>query len=149
VSISRFTNAMTQPRFITVPMSVFGPPGARHGHTVAPKPDYPSITQREPGLWFSAWSYPGGCPPVPAVSRAIAQPGQGQATLTWLPAGLGVRYRVLQRSASGSYVPVRTVARARARITGLTPGVTYQFEIVPLNIYQDPGPATFLSVKDS
>jgi len=149
VSISRFTNAMTQPRFITVPTSVFGPPGARHGHTVAANPDYPAITQREPGLWFSAWSYPGGCPPVPAVSRATAQPGPREATLTWLPAGLGVRYRVLERSASGSYVPVRTVATPRARITGLTAGVTYQFEIVPLNIYQDPGPATFLSVKDS
>jgi hypothetical protein len=147
-SISRFTNAMTQPRFIAVPMSVFGPPGARHGHALGAEPDYPAITQQEPGLWFSAWSYPGGCPPVPGVSRAVARPGPGEATLTWRSAGPGVRYRVLQKSASGRYVTVRTVARARARITGLTPGVTYQFEIVPLNIYQDPGPATFLSVKD-
>jgi len=149
VSITRFSNAMTQPRFVAVPMSVFGPPGARRGHALGAAPDYPAITQQEPGLWFSAWSYPGGCPPVPAVSGASAQPEPGAATLTWLSAGLGVRYRVLERSASGSYVPVRTVARPRARITGLTAGLTYQFEIVPLNIYQDPGPATFLSVKDS
>ena len=148
-SISRFTNAMTQPRFVTAPMSVFGPPGARHGHALGAAPGYPAITQRDPGQWFSAWSYPGGCPPVPAVSGAIAQPGPGTATLSWLSAGLGVRYRVLERSASGSYVPVRTVARPRARITGLTKGTAYQFEIVPLNIYQKPGPATFLGVKDS
>ena len=147
--ISRFTNAMTQPRFATVPMSVFGPPGARHGHALGAAPDYPAITQQQPGQWFSAWSYPGGCPPVPAVSGAIAQPGPGAATLSWLSAGLGVRYRILERGASGSYVPLRTVAGPRARITGLTSGATYQFEIVPLNIYRDPGPATFLSVKDS
>jgi hypothetical protein len=148
-SISRFTNAMTQPRFVAVPMSVFGPPGARHGHALGAAPAYPAITQQEPGLWFSSWSYPGGCPPVPAISGAIAQPGPGAATLSWRSAGLGVRYRILERSTSGRYVPVRTVARARARITGLIPGQTYQFEIVPLNIYQDPGPAAFLSVKDS
>jgi len=149
LSISRFTNAMTQPRFVTVPMSVFGPPGARHGHALGAAPHYPAITQQEPRLWFSAWSYPGGCPPVPGVSGAIARPGTGSATLSWLSAGLGVRYRILGRGASGSYVPVRTVSGTRARIAGLTPGTTYQFEIVPLNTYGDPGPATFLSVKDT
>jgi hypothetical protein len=149
MSIARFTNVMTQPRFVAVPTSVFGAPGARHAHAFGAAPDYPAITQQEPGQWFNAWSYAGGCPPVPAVSGAIARPGPGEATLSWLSAGLGVRYRILERSASGSYVPVRTVAGAEARITGLTPGVTYQFEIVPLNIYQDPGPAAFLSVKDS
>jgi hypothetical protein len=149
ILMARFTNAMTQPRFIAVPMSVFGPPGARHGHAVGAAPDYPAITQQQPGQWFNSWSYAGGCPPVPAVSGATARPGPGEATLSWRSAGLGVHYRVLQRSASGSYVPVRTVASPQARITGLTPGVTYQFEIVPLNIYHDPGPATFLSVKDS
>jgi hypothetical protein len=148
-SISRFTNAMTQPRFVTVPMSVFGPPGARHGHALGAAPHYPAITQQQPGQWFSAWSYQGGCPPVPGVSGATGQPGPGSVTLSWLSAGLAVRYRVLERGASGSYLPVRTVASPRARITGLTPGATYQFEIVPLNIYEDPGPATFLSVKDS
>ena len=148
-SISRFTNAMTQPRFIAVPMSVFNPPGARYGHALGAAADYPAITQQDPDLWFSSWSYPGGCPPVPAVSGATARPGPRAATLSWRSAGLGVRYRILEHSASGSYVPVRTVARTRATITGLIPGQSYQFEIVPLNIYQDPGPAAFLSVKDS
>jgi hypothetical protein len=146
--ISRFTNAMSQPRFIAVPWSAFRVPNAgARARALAAAPGYPAITQQDPGQWFSAWSYPGGCPPVPAVSGVTARPGAGSATLSWPSAGIGLRYRVLVMSPVGSYVPARPVARPRATITGLDPGLTYQFEVVPLNIYGDPGPPAFASIK--
>jgi hypothetical protein len=149
VSIAHFTNAMIQPRFIAVPWSVLGGPAAGRPGVLAASPDYPAITQQDPGQWFSAWSYPGGCPPVPAVSGITARAVAGTATLSWSSAGIGLRYRVLVMSPAGSYVPVRTVAQPRATISGLAPGTTYQVEVVPENIYGDPGPAGFLSVHSS
>jgi hypothetical protein len=149
LSISHFTNAMTQPRFIAVPWFAFRVPAAGRARAVAAAPDYPAITQHDPGQWFSAWSYPGGCPPVPAVSGLTAASSAGTTTLSWPSAGIGLRYRVLMMSPSGSYVPARTVGRPRATITGLTRGLTYRFEVVPVNIYGEPGPAGFLSVKVS
>jgi hypothetical protein len=70
LSMSHYTNAMTQPRFIAVPMSDFGPAGRGGGTGPAPgaPPRYPAVTQQDPAQWFSAWSFPGGCPPVPSCS---------------------------------------------------------------------------------
>jgi len=158
LSMSHYTNAMTQPRFIAVPRSAFGPAGPRGSPAVAAPAHYPAISQRDPAQWFSSFSFPGGCPPVPAVSGVTASsvtvpgrtgPGSAAARLTWPAAGLGLRYRVYLMSASGSYVRVRTVTRPRVTITGLIRGLTYQFEIVPVNIYADTGPAAFATVQAS
>jgi hypothetical protein len=149
LSISHYTNAMTQPRFVTVPMSVFGQ--ARHGGgtrlAAGAPPNYPAITQQDPAQWFSAWSFPGGCPPVPPVSTVTAQAGDGEARLSWPSAGLGLRYRVYQENASGTWVKVRTVWPPRITVTGLVSGETYEFEVLPVNIYSSTGQAGYVTVR--
>jgi hypothetical protein len=140
---------MTQPRFITVPMSVFGHarPGRGTRLAAGAPPHYPAITQQDPAQWFSAWSFPGGCPPVPAVSAVTAQASEGEARLSWPSAGLGLRYRVYQESPSGSWVAVRTVWPPRITVTGLVSGATYEFEVMPVNIYSGTGQAGYVTVR--
>ncbi len=149
ISMAHYTNAMTQPRFIAVPASVFGaaPPG--RGRVLAAPARYPAITQHDPAQWFSAWSFPGGCPPVPPVSGVTARTSAGGARLTWPAAGLGVRYRVYVKSASGTWVRVRTVSVPRVAVTGLVKGLTYQFEVMAVNIYQGAGPPAFVTALAS
>jgi hypothetical protein len=149
VTMAHYTNAMTQPRFITVPMSVFGPGGRGGGSGLAAGalPRYPAITQQDPAQWFSAWSFPGGCPPVPPVSGVDAQAGDGEARLSWPSAGLGLRYRVYVESPSGTWAKVGTVWPPRITVTGLTGGLTYQFEVVPVNIWAAVGPARYVNVQ--
>jgi hypothetical protein len=148
LAIAHFTNAMSQPRFITVPMSAFG--GASHrargGVAAGAPPHYPAITQQDPAQWFSSWSFPDGCPPVPAVSGIIALAGDGDARLSWPSAGIGLRYRVYRRAASG-WVKVRTVWPAQITLTGLASGGTYEFEVVPVNIYSNTGQAGYVTVR--
>ena len=148
LSMSHYTNAMTQPRFIAVPVSAFGP--ASRGGTrlaVGAPPRYPAITQQDPAQWFSAWSFPGGCPPVPAVSGVTAQASGGAARLSWPSMGLGLRYRVYMQSASGAWVKVRTVWPPRIAVTGLIRGLTYQFEVTAVNIWASTGPAGYVTVR--
>jgi hypothetical protein len=153
VSIARYTNAITQPRFIAVPRSAFRLAGgsadpAVAGPAVAGPAAYPAITQQDPGQWFSAWSFPDGCPPVPAVSGATAQPGAaGTARLTWHSAGLNVRYRVYLATAPGTWAEVRTVSAPGVTVTGLTSGLDYEFEIVPVNAFQSTGAAAFVTAR--
>jgi hypothetical protein len=142
VPMSAFTNTVTLPRFIAVPLAAFrddasaGAISARSG-----APDYPRIVARNPSQWFDAWDYPGGCPPVPAVTSVQARPGAGQVTLSWPDAGLGVRYRVfLQGPGQPGDAPVTTAYTSGATITGLRPG-GYQARVVPVNFKKHTGPA--------
>jgi hypothetical protein len=147
LAIAKFTNAMTQPRFVTVPMSAFGRAGrpARGGLAVGAPPHYPAITQQDPSQWFSSWSYPGGCPPVPPVSGVTAVASDGEAQLRWPSAGLGMRYRVYRETSPGTWVKVRTVWPTQITIAGLSTG-TYQFKVVAVNIYASTGPAGYVTV---
>jgi hypothetical protein len=155
VSMSSYTNAMTQPRFIAVPRSVFSAgPGRDRGRVLAALARYPPITQADPTQWFSAWSFPSGCPPVPPVSRVTASGGTaagggqtGVARLTWPSAGLGLQYRVYLLTAQGGYVRVSTVSKPQATITGLAHGVTYQFQVVAVNIWASTGPGAYVAVS--
>ena len=147
LAIAKFTNAMSQPRFITVPMSAFGGAGhrARGGLAVGAPPHYPAITQRDPAQWFSSWSFLGGCPPVPPVSGITAQTSSGGVRLSWPSAGLGLRYRVYRETASGTWVKVRTVWPTQITITGLSTG-RYEFKVVAVNIYASTGQAGYVTV---
>ncbi len=145
--MSHYTNAMTQPRFIAVPKSAFAADDPPPAAEVGASPHYPKITQQNPQEWFSAWSFSGGCPPVPGLSGVTAQASGGAARLSWPSAGLGLRYRVYLKQASGNYVRVRTVLAPRISISGLANGRAYQFEVIPVNIYQDAGPASFATVQ--
>ncbi len=149
VAMARYTNAVTQPRFIAVPTSAFRPAGHRTGVAEAGPTGYPAITQRDPGQWYDAWSFPGGCPPVPAVPSVRAQPGgaAGSIRLTWPSAGLNLRYRVYVDDGPGAWTWVRTVWVPQATVTGLVSGLTYEFEVVAVNIYRSTGPAGFASAR--
>jgi hypothetical protein len=149
-SMSHYTNAMSQPRFITVPKSVFSgsdPPAQAVGTGAAPH--YPKITQQDPKAWFSAWSFPGGCPPVPGMSGLTGQASGGTVRLSWNAVGLGLHYRILERNSSGNYVRIRTTQASQVSLTGLARGQTYHFEVVPANFYQNTGSASFVTVQNS
>jgi hypothetical protein len=147
LAMAKFTNAMSQPRFITVPMSAFGAAGhrARGGLGTGAPPHYPAITQQDPSQWFSSWSFPDGCPPVPAVSGVTAQAAHGEARLSWPSAGIGMRYRVYRQTSSG-WVRVGTVWPTQITVTGLASGSSQEFEIVPVNVYANTGQAGYITV---
>jgi hypothetical protein len=139
VPMSAFTNTVTQPRFVTVPLTAFGaaaPPAG--GVATSAAPDYPRIVPRNPSQWFNSWNYPGGCPPVPALTSVRARPGTGKVTLSWPDAGLGVRYHVYLQGPTD--VPATTEYGDDATITGLQPG-GYLASVVPVNLRHATGPA--------
>jgi hypothetical protein len=142
VPMSVFTNTVTLPRFIAVPLAAFGDDAGAHVNSArSGAPDYPRIVPRDPSQWFDAWDYPGGCPPVPALVSVQARPGTGKVTLSWPDAGLGVRYRVyLQGPGEPGDTPVATAYADGATITGLRPG-DYQAKVVPVNFKKHTGPA--------
>ena len=143
VPMSQFTNTVTLPRFITVPLAAFGDHPAAPANVVRSGPqDDPRIVPQDPSQWFDAWSYPGtGCPPVPAVAWVHARPGPGKVTLSWPDAGLGLRYRVyLQGPGEPGSAPVATATADDATITGLQPG-HYVAKVVPVSFKNKTGPA--------
>jgi hypothetical protein len=142
VPMSNFTNTVILPRFISVPLAVFGSdPG---GHVYAAQsgpPDYPPILQRNPSQWFDAWNYPDDCPPVPGVVSVRATPDAGKVTLTWPDAGLDIHYYVyLQGPGEPGDAPVTSAYADNATITGLRPG-RYRARVVPVDFYRRTGSA--------
>ena len=141
--LSQFTNTVTLPRFIAVPMAALGgDPGAPGNSARSGPQDDPRIVLGNPSQWFDAWDYPGiGCPPVPRLASVQAQPGTGKVTLSWPDAGLGVHYRVyLQGPGEPGSTPVATAYADGATITGLGPG-GYRAMVVPVNFKKHTGPA--------
>ena len=147
--MSDFTNTVTLPRFIAVPLAAFGDkPGApatprradhktirgscrrtrRNGST-------PGIIRAPAVLRYPAWCQ---CRP---------RPGTGKVTLSWPDAGLGLRYRVyLQGPGEPGGTPVATAYADGATITGLRPG-RYLARVVPVNFKKRPGPAAKVTFK--
>jgi hypothetical protein len=147
-SIGAFTNAFTQPRFIAVPKSAFTTTRASMQDLVrAGGLDYPKLTQEHPAEWFNSLAFPGGCPPVPAVSRVKAQASAGRVQLTWPSAGIDMRYRIYARSGSQRFRYVTTVSSDRVTVTRLTSGLTYHFEVLPVSTRSHAGPAGYASVR--
>jgi hypothetical protein len=127
--MSAYTNTVTQPRFISVPLAAFGA-GAGTPRAASAAPGYPRIVPRDPSQWFNAWSYPGGCPPVPGLAAVHARPGPGKVKLTWPDAGLGVRYLVYLQGPTD--IPAAPAYGDGTTLTGLRPGA-YLARVVPVN----------------
>jgi len=140
VPMSAFTNTLTLPRFVSVPMSTFGDGAdARAGQARSGPPGYPQIVQQNPSQWFDAWSYQDGCPPVPALASVRARPAAGRVALSWPDAGLRLRYHVFLRGPGESGgTPLRITQKTGATITGLAPG-DYQATVVPVNFKKQTG----------
>jgi hypothetical protein len=145
VPIAAYTNAMTQPRFITVPMAVFNAPSRVPVQVRAGPSHYPQVVQRDPAQWFDGWAYPSGCPPVPDVANLRARDEPGAVTLSWSAAGLGVRYRVylLDPGAVG-FALAKSTRATSITLSGLGAG-SYVAQLVPVNLKLDTGPATEVS----
>jgi hypothetical protein len=141
VPVSAFTNTVTQPRFINVPMTLFGGARGPGAAVQVGASGYPRVAAQDPAQWFNGWDYPGGCPPVPAVTRVQARPQPGAVTLSWPDAGLGVRYQVfVQVPGAAGNVRTTTVRSNSATLSGLRAG-TYLARVVPANLKQHTGPA--------
>ena len=143
IPMSWFTNTVTLPRFIAVPLTLLSGAGGRPDGAVTAGPsDYPQVAQRAPAQWFNEWDYLDGCPPVPGVTSVHARAQPGAVALSWPDAGLGVAYWVYLRSpGTASYTlntPVSFVLSTTARtirvtLSGLAPG-KYLARVVPLNL---------------
>ncbi|MBV9449895.1 MAG: hypothetical protein JO345_28785 [Streptosporangiaceae bacterium] len=140
VPMSAYTNTVTQPRFISVPIAAFEQGANLSAFHVTDGPsDYPSIVPRDPSQWFDAWTYSSGCPPVPGMTNVSARARPGGVTLTWPDAGLGIRYQVyLFKPQADGFTPVTTAYSDSATITGLRSGV-YLARVVPANFKQTTG----------
>jgi hypothetical protein len=151
--MSWFSNTVTLPRFISVPLTMFSAGRGRQGRgsgevTVTTGPaDYPRVASRDPAQWFNEWDYPDGCPPVPGVRSVQARPRAGAVALSWPDAGLGVAYRVYVRppgaagyllSSTVGFVLSTTARNVSVTLSGLTPG-KYLARVVPLNLRLDTG----------
>jgi len=126
--MSAYTNTVTLPQFVAVPMAAFG--AAQGPQATAGAPDIPQIVQRHPSQWFDSWDFPSGCPPMPGLMSVQASPGRGQVTLSWPDVGLGMRYDVSLQGPGR--VPMTIAYHNGATITGLAPG-EYQATVVPVN----------------
>ena len=150
IPMSWFSNTVTLPRFIAVPLTRLSGTGGGPDDTVtAGAPDYPQVAERAPAQWFDEWDYPDGCPPVPGVSRVQARPRAGAVSLSWPDAGLGVAYRIYLRppGAAGygltttvSFVLSTTARAVSVTLAGLTPG-KYRARVVPVNLRGNAGQA--------
>ena len=140
--MSAFTNTLTLPRFVAVPMAAFGAGAGAHASQAKSGPaGYPQIVQQNPSQWFDAWSYADGCPPVPAVTSARARPAAGRVTLNWPDAGLRLRYHVYLRGpGEPGDAPVKITQKTGVTITGLQPG-DYQATVMPVNFKKQTGRA--------
>jgi hypothetical protein len=139
VPMSAFTNTVTQPRFVTVPLAAFGPGagvGAAPVQAASAVSRYPRVVPQHPSQWFNSWSYPDGCPPVPGLTAVRASLGADKVTLSWPDAGLGVRYRVYVQGPTD--VPVATAYGDSASVAHLQPG-GYLARVVPVNARQATG----------
>jgi len=140
VPMSAFTNTLTLPRFIAVPMTAFGAAAQANQGRGGPA-GYPQIVQQSPSQWFDAWDYQDGCPPVPALASVRARPGAGRVTLSWPDAGLRLRYHVyLQGPGEPGGAPVKITQKTGATLTGLRPG-DYQATVMPVNFKEQTGRA--------
>jgi Fibronectin type III domain len=142
-SLNYYTDVFYRPRFVTVPAAEFARPGGVAQRVGAGRePPYSPIVGRQPGQWFNTWSYPRGCPPVPAVTGVQATSAEpGTLTLSWRSAGADMSYRVYRRPAGrGEFTLVRTVNTPGVTLDDLDSGKRYEWRIQPINWKDYTGP---------
>jgi hypothetical protein len=138
VGMGAFTNTVTLPRFITVPLALLG--GGSDAQVRAGPADYPHVALQNPSQWFNGWRFPEGCPPIPGVPSVQARPRPGAVTLSWPDSGLGVRYQVFVFApGADGYSLQATVRSDSTTLSGLRSG-TYLVKVVPANLKQGTGP---------
>jgi hypothetical protein len=149
--MSWFTNTVTLPRFVSVPLTALG----GDGRVTAGPNDYPQVAVRDPGQWFNEWNYKDGCPPIRALSGVSARARAGGVTLSWPGIGLGFAYQVYLKApgAAGftlkSTVPWVLTSSKRpvtASLDGLPAG-KYQVQVVPLNLKGTKGKPVTVTVQ--
>jgi hypothetical protein len=141
VPLANYTNTVTMPRFIAVPLAAFGAKPLAHIPVQSAAADYPHIVAQDPAQWFDQLDYPGECPPVPALTSLHATPVAGKVALRWPDAGLGLLYRVYLRGPGESGdAPVAIAYGDDATVTGLGAG-DYQATVVPVNFKRHTGAA--------
>jgi hypothetical protein len=141
VPLANYTNTVTMPRFIAVPMAAFGAKPLGHIPVQSAPADYPHIVAQDPSQWYDQLSYPGECPPVPGLPSLHAAPDAGKVTLSWPDAGLGLLYRVyLSGPGQPGDAPVTIAYVDDATVTGLQPG-DYRATVVPVNFKRHTGAA--------
>jgi hypothetical protein len=144
-----YTNTVVMPRFVSVPLAAFSENGGGSQVTQTGPEDYPAIASRAPDQWLNEWSFPSGCPPMPAVTGIKARPRAGAVTLTWPVAALGLAYHVsLQPLDAARPTPGTTVSpvlSASTHVLTVTfsglPAGRYTGTVVPVNIRQHTGQA--------
>jgi hypothetical protein len=139
-TMGMFTNAMVQPKFVAVPMSVFAPGAAGRFPVTIGAANYPRIVQRDPAQWFNAFSYRDGCPPVPGLASVRARTRAGAVALTWPDDGLGVHYHVYLTGPGENGGRVASTFSDSATIAGLRPG-QYTATVKPVNVRDTAGQA--------
>jgi uncharacterized protein YccT (UPF0319 family) len=89
--------------------------------------------------------------PVPP-GGVIANPGDGQATITWTPVPGATSYNIYWATATG-VTPANGTQIASATnpytLTGLTDGTTYYFVVTAVNAYGESAPSTQASAAPS
>jgi hypothetical protein len=148
IPMAWFSNTVTIPRFISVPLSIFtAAPGGPEVTVLTGPSDYPRVAPGDPSQWYDEWNYRDGCPPVPGVRSVQALPRAGTVMLSWPDAGLGVAYRIYLRppgadsyllSSTVTFVLSATARTISVTLSGLTPG-KYQARVVPVNLKQYTG----------
>ena len=141
--MSAFTNTLTLPRFVAVPMSAFGDgAGAHASQARSGPPGYPQIVQQNPSQWFDAWSYsgrlPAGARAGVGASPAGRRKGHVELARRRPPPPLS-RLPAAGRDEPGD-TPVKITQKTGATITGLQPG-DYQATVMPVNFKKQTGRA--------
>jgi len=140
--LSWFTNAVTLPRFVSVPLANLSLSKDRPTSVAAGTSSNTDVISKTPSQWFNQWLYPDSCPPVPAMNSVTAKPGDGRVTLSFPDIGLGLAYRVYVKKAGAADYKLEITTkwdlgfepnREVVKLAGVSPG-TYQIKVVPLDV---------------
>jgi hypothetical protein len=153
--LSWFTNTLTLPRFVSVPLANLSLSKDRPASgVVAGTSSNPDVISEDPGQWVNQWLYPSSCPPIPALGAVAAKPEDGGVQLSFPDLGLGFGYQVYLRKAGAAKSTLKKWMswdltfhshQESVKLTGMSPG-TYQVQVVPVNANLRTGKASNVTV---